>query len=449
MRSQMARLDKGAAILVVIFLVAFLVLFKPWVHGFDTVAYYSWLRSAVIDGNLQMNDEFTHYGYGAERGMTPTGHTYNEWAVGSAILWSPFFLAAHGLSLLARAVGLPVVTDGYAAQYIWAISLGSALYAFIGLLLTYRVCRQFFTLPVSVLAATAIWLSSPLVFYMYSHPIMSHANDAFAYALLIFTWYNTRHRRTWQSAALRGGAAGLCALVRQVNAVFVFFALGEMVIDGIRTWQSSRQAKPLGQLAAQWVAFSVAWWLVYSPQMVAWRIVYGHWIELNPYASGAGVGFSWLRPHTLEVLFSTAHGLFVWTPLLLFAVLGWFFLWRRDQRLTTLLAVNFALQLYVVSAWNDWGGSAAFGQRFFTNMSPAFVLGLAALLSTLQNRAPLAWLATGCVVFIAWNALLIIRYVLDDIPHGGPMPLGELILGQFTVVPRYLGRILEILLQRR
>jgi len=97
MKSQLARLDKGILILIIIFLVAFLVLFKPWIHGFDTVAYYSWLRSAVIDGNLQMSDEFTHYGYGAERGTAPTGYTYNEWAVGSAVLWSPFFLAAHGI----------------------------------------------------------------------------------------------------------------------------------------------------------------------------------------------------------------------------------------------------------------------------------------------------------------------------------------------------------------
>jgi hypothetical protein len=323
------------------------------------------------------------------------------------------------------------------------------LYAFIGLLLIYRVCRQLFTLSVSVLATTAVWLSSPLIFYMYSHPIMSHANDAFAYALLVFTWYNTRYQHTWQSAALRGGAVGLCALVRQVNAVFVFFALGEMVVDGIRDWQSSQEVKSIGQLAAHGVAFSMAWWLVYSPQIVVWRIVYGHWIELDPYASGASVGFNWLHPHTLEVLFSTAHGLFVWTPLLLFAVLGWIFLWRHDKRLTALLVVNFALQLYVVSAWNDWAGSAAFGQRFFTNMTPAFVLGLAALLSTLQNRASLAWLAAGCVLFIFWNGLLIVRYALDDIPHGGPVPLGNLVIGQFTIIPRQLGRILEILLRRQ
>ena len=51
-------LDRGVLVLAAIFLAAFLVLFKPWIHGFDTVAYYAWLRSVVIDGDLQVGDEF-------------------------------------------------------------------------------------------------------------------------------------------------------------------------------------------------------------------------------------------------------------------------------------------------------------------------------------------------------------------------------------------------------
>jgi hypothetical protein len=131
------------------------------------------------------------------------------------------------------------------------------------------------------------------------------------------------------------------------------------------------------------------------------------------------------------------------------SVLGWFPLWQKDRRLTILLALTFTLQLYVVASWGDWSGSAAFGQRFFTNMSPAFVLGLAALLSTLQRRIPIIWLTASCVLFMIWNGLLIVRYALGDISRGGSVPLGNLVIGQFTIVPRQLGRILEILLRRQ
>ena len=71
----------------IVFVLAFLPLFKPWIHGFDTVGYYSWLHSAVIDGNLDVKDEFAHYGYGQERGITATGHTYND----QLSFWPHFF----------------------------------------------------------------------------------------------------------------------------------------------------------------------------------------------------------------------------------------------------------------------------------------------------------------------------------------------------------------------
>ena len=81
-------------------------------------------------------------------------------------------------------------------------------------------------------------------------------------------------------------------------------------------------------------------------------------------------------------------------------------------------------------------------------MVPAFGLGLAALLAVLNRYIAWRWLVAGCVVFVVWNGLLLVRYVLEDIPRDGPVPLGELIAGQFTLAPRYRGRILQILIQR-
>lgn len=440
--------DRGMVILLSVFLVAFPFLFKPWIHGFDTVAYYSWLRTTMIDGNLNVGDEFTHYGYGAERGMTITGYTYNEWAVGSAVLWSPFFLIAHGFSLFASALGVPISADGYGAQYIWAVSIGSAIYAFVGILLTYRLGCALFSPNTCTLATLATWLASPLVFYMYSHPLMSHANDAFAYALYLYTWHRTRQSPRWRKAMLRGVTAGLCALVRQINAVLVFFALAEFVVDGMRAWQSNHHIKELGRTLCNMAAFSLAWWIAYMPQVIVWRVVLGHWIELNPYAAGAGAGFDWLHPHFLGVLFSTNRGLFTWSPLLLLATVGWVYLWRQERRLGALIMTNFVLQLSVIAVWSSWSAAAAFGQRFFTNVVPAFTLGLAALLTSLQKRIHFHWLVGGCALFVIWNGLLIVRYVLGDVPRMGPVPLGDLLLGQFTVISRYFNRIIEILLKR-
>jgi len=440
--------DRGSAALILLFLLAFLPLFKPWVHGADTIGYYAWLRSLVIDGDLQTADEFAHYGMDWLNTYADTGLRDSPGAVGSALLWSPWFLAVHGATLLGRALGLPWSADGYAQPYIVAVSLGSAVYAFIGLLLAYHVARGYFSIPTATLAVAAVWLASPLVFYMYSHPLMSHANDALAYALFLFVWQRTRQGRSAAQYGLLGLIAGLCALVRNQNAALVLFPLLEIAWAAVRRGRSRGWGRAAGRALLQGGAFSTAWWLAFLPQLLVWRTVFGTWLPGNPYAASGGGTFDFLRPHLLGVLFSTDHGLFVWTPLLLPATLGWLWLWRSDRRLAAFLGFNFALQLYIIASWTAWSGAAAFGQRFFTNMVPAFALGLVALLERLQQRLGFRPLVVACALFVAWNGLLLVRYALGDIPRVGPVPLDELIVGQFTVVPRHLERIMHILINR-
>lgn len=412
------------------------------------MGYYSWLRSVMIDGDLDVANEYAHYDHAWMGRTTVTGHRDNPYAVGSAILWSPFYLVAHGLSLAGSTFGLDLVADGYAPHYIVAVSMASVLYAFAGLLLTYRLACQFFRPDVAVLAVSAVWLASPLLFYQYCHPVMSHANDCFAYALFLYVWHHTRRQRTLPQYALLGVTAALTALVRNQNAVLVVFPLLEIIVDAGRGQRIGSSGYSLRTAFYRAFSFSVAWWLAFLPQMFVWRTIFGSWLVANPYASSANGSFDVVHPHLWDVLFSTNHGLFVWTPLILPAVLGWLPLWRKDRRLTALLVFNFALQLYVIASWSSWAGSAAFGQRFFTNMVPAFALGLAALLTALQTRVPVGWLVAGCAFFVIWNGLLIVRYALEDVPHLGPVPLNDLIIGQFTVLPRYLDRIIQILLTR-
>ena len=436
-------------VLLVVFLLGFPALFRPEVRGTDPTGYYSWLRSAVIDGDLNTADEYAHLGRGAVGGTTDTGHWDNPYAIGSALLWAPFFLAAHAITLLVRLLGVSWPADGYGAQYVIAVSLGSALYAWLSVLLTYLLARRLFDATTALIAVLSVWLASPLVFYQYSHPIMAHANDAFVCAVFIFVWYRTRAQRTVIQYALLGAAAGLCALVRNQNTVFVLFPLAEIAYRAVAARRAIGSRRALvATVLSRTGAFSLGWWLAFTPQLITWRVVFGTWLPGNPYARSGGGDFDFLHPHIFGIFFSTNHGLFVWTPLLLAAVCGWFFLWRRDRGLTGLLAVSFALQVCVIASWSSWSGAAAFGQRFFVNMVPAFGLGLAALLSALGRRVAWRWLAAGCASFVVWNGLLLLRYALEDIPRASEVPLDRLVLGQFTLIVRFVDHVVHLVQQR-
>jgi hypothetical protein len=446
---QLRRVGGHWVLLLVVFLIAFPILFRPFVHGMDPVGYYSWLRSALIDGDLDTSNEYEHYGKAQVGSSTSTGHRDNPYAIGSALLWAPFFFSAHALVLVMQRIGSSWPADGYAAPYTFAVSCASALYAWTAVVLTYRLARQLFNTQSALLAVLLAWLASPLVFYQYAHPMMAHANDAFAYALLLWAWCSLQKQRDATHYALVGAAAGLCALVRNQNALFAVIPLVDIGWRAIQMHPASTGWQTVVRSTLIAVgAFSAAWWLTFAPQLVTWKLVFGVWWPGNPYASSGGGEFDWLHPHILGVLLSTDRGLLVWTPALALAAIGWVGLWKRHRRLAAFIVTSFALQLYVIAAWSAWSGAAAFGQRFFTNLIPGFGLGLAALVTRAQERVRWRWLVAGSVVFVAWNGLLMLRYALNDVPHAGTVSLDHLVFGQIEFLLRHAHRVSDLLLGR-
>lgn len=408
--------------LLVVWLAVMLLLFRPEIHGIDTVAYYSWLRSTVVQGSLEVGDEFIHYGYAGHRGPSVTGYTLDEWPVGSAILWLPFFLAAHIFSLAGQALGFPLQADGYDWPYTLAVALGSALYALTALHWLYWLAREFSRRYEATLALIAAWLASPLVFYMSGHPFMSHANDLFVNTLFFRQWASDG-RPTYRSRFLLGLTGGLAACVRLQNAPLMLWP----VADDLRASFSEKAV-----LVKRWAALAGGFLLGFSPQMVVWRVVFGQWLVANPYWIADRGSFNWASPHFFDVLFSTDRGLFTWTPVALLGVWGLVrYLPQHRRRWALFLGVNFLIQVYVIGSWHLWTGAVSFGQRFLINSVPAFALGLAALYTAWGNRKIPAILTAALT---GWNLLLLARYGLVDVPRSGPVPLKDLWLGQFTFI---------------
>src|SRR5262245_31515668 len=66
----------------------------------EGLGYYAWLRSLLIDGDWQFDNEFdefnpTHQGVPPDR--TPAGRRANPWSVGPACVWAIPITLCHGL----------------------------------------------------------------------------------------------------------------------------------------------------------------------------------------------------------------------------------------------------------------------------------------------------------------------------------------------------------------
>jgi hypothetical protein len=437
--------------LVFLFLLS-LVLLNPWVRG-DGVGYYAFARAPLIEHSLNFEHDYVAANTsfrearlderGQPKGMfrTRTGHLENHFTVGPAILWAPFLLIAHGGVLLARAFASQVAADGFSAPYRVAMAFGTAFWGFLGLLLAFRLARQYAGDVWACIATLAIWWASSLPVYMYFNPSWSHAHSAFVASLFVFYWHQTRKQRTLRQWLVLALITGLMLNVYYANAALLMI----LVVDALRDYVSafrggvgSRAA--VLDLLAKHLLFAAVTLLCLLPTFVTRYIVYG-----NPFESGyASVqNWAWRSPYFLAVLFSSEHGLFSWTPLLLLASVGLvLFRWQEPRVGAPLLAG--ALTFYgFIACYPDWAGISSFGNRFFISLTPLFILGLSVFLARVaamfrSQRAAVTTASIVLVAFMLWNGAFMFQWGEHLIPPRGPISWSEMIHNQFKVVPQQL-----------
>ena len=411
--------DRGALAILLVFVLC-LPLLWPRIYAVDSVEYYAYLPSFFFDRDLDFTNEYTRLhalnpragiaGALLEERDRLTGRPINVAPVGTAILWSPAFLLAHGGVTLARLLGAPVAADGFSAPYTWAVALATALYGLLGLLLAYRLARQYAGMWPSAVAVIVCWLASPVVFFMFVSPPWSHVPALFVTALFIVVWHRTRGARSAGQWAMLGLLGGLMTLCREQLGLFLLLpALESLGIYGklvlARRWHTTVR------LFGHHLLFLLVIALTLVPQFLAYRALNGRW---GPSTTVSGK-LNWWSEHFFGTLIDPAHGAFLWTPVWLLGLVGLALLWRRDRFLVAALGVAFLAQVYLNGAFGTtWHLTGSFGFRRLIEATPIFVLGLAVLLDRL--RPPRLITAALAVLLIGWNFGLIAQWSLPPRP---------------------------------
>ena len=448
---------KYEKILALIFICT-LPLVNPWVRG-DGVGYYAFARAPLIEHRLDFRQDWLRANSSFRMGrvddhnqilpaeFTSTGHVDNHFSIGQAILWSPFLLAAHGVVKINHLFGGNMPADGFSFPYIFAAVIATTLYGFLGILISFEIAKKYLPERWAFLGSLGIWFASSLPVYMYFNPSWSHAHSAFTVALFFWYWDRTRADRTWTQWLVLGLISGLMMDVYYICAVLLVVPLFESLAgywQGIRT----RQLRSVGRLFLQDALFALTVFLAFLPTLIVKKIIYGSYLEF-----GYGPHWIFTSPALLKVCFSSEHGLFSWTPVILLAVVGLVLLQNHDRALCVYSMLAFATYLYTIGCYLDWAGISSFGNRFFVSLTPLFILGLASFFDSLaevwhERRA--AVLATSLTaVLIAWNMGLIFQWGTHLIPARGPISWHDAAYNQVAVVPVQAARTLEIYITGR
>lgn len=377
------------------------------IRGADEIEYFSHLRSAVFDRDLDFTNEYEHFYRANPQGLLAfketfldrrepkTGRPINFAPIGSAVVWSPFYLAAH--ALVTNGV-LRGPADGFSPAYTGAVAYGSSLLAIIGFLLAFHALKRFLgvTEGLSLTAVLAVWFGTPAFYYMTVAPAFAHAPSIFAVSLLFLLWLRAREKDGVFDWILMGLCAGLAMLIREQGALFLIapgLDLGLRLLKGDVKRSLERGVAVLGASG-----------IVFAPQLLAYQALNG---SFGP-TQLVQRKMDFASPHFFDVLVSPGHGLLLWTPLLIVAFLG---LLRGVFRLGAVgvfLTAALLAQVYINGSVLSWHQAGAFGSRRFVDSSVLFAIGFAFGLMAVTPRAQKIVVALA----IWWNLSLMMQFGL-------------------------------------
>ena len=367
--------------------------------------YYAYLPSVVIDGDLDFaNQVLEHWGpeFRAEvlENRTETGSVRNKYTIGLALTLLPGFLIGHVAAVFS---GGTIPADGYS----WPYQLGCLaiieLLVWRTLVRADRLMTERLRIPgrATLAGLLLLALGTHYAYYAFREPFMVHAVSAF-WCMEVAAAAATGQRGPgwlWPRLAFFGAMAVVCRPTNIHLAPVAIYGVSQAVqAAGLRR---SLILLPLAGTAIVPIGL----------QLLAWRLHSGSWI----YYSYTGEGFNWTQPALWETLFSSRHGLFFWSPVLLIAV-GALVLRGRDTLVRCWL-LGAVLLWYANSAWHTWWFGDSFGGRAFLELSGLFGIGLGLTFDCLRHKPRLSGaLITLTLVF---NIVLTALYSTHRIPHDG------------------------------
>ncbi|HMO41273.1 MAG TPA: hypothetical protein PKC76_18060 [Saprospiraceae bacterium] len=327
-----------------------------------------------------------------------TGGNYvMKYPAGQALQWTPFFAAAHWY-----AKNTDYTTDGYSAPYQFMISIGSLLIAFLGLWLMRWVLLRYFNDRVAALSLIFLVLGTNYLDYASINGAMTHNNLFTIYAALIYFTLQFYDKPTFARALGIGLLVGLAGLTRPTELISAMIP----VLWGLQApWQKSILErlmffkKHLPKLLIAVLACA----LVGSIQLMYWKYAAGEWIVY----SYQDQGFSWLRPHLKNGLFSYRSGWLVYTPIMIFALVGFIPLYKKQAGIFWTALLFCSLFIYIAFAWDIWWYGGSLGQRTMVQCYPMLLFPFAAFIQWVHHVKWLPYLIYPIFTFFSYFNLWI------------------------------------------
>lgn len=271
-----------------------------------------------------------------------------------------------------------------------------------GLYFSYKIFRGRFTKKVSLILLSILVFGTNLIHYAVYEPSMSHIYSftLITACLYLLTKYLTKP--TDKLLFLIGLLVAFIGLVRNSNFVF---AIIPFIVIFIRTPKKVKLKTFLKTI----MLWGITTLIIFIPQILYWVYSKGSVLTF----SYVNETFNLLEPHIFDILFNIeSNGLFVWHPLLILAIPGFYFWIKTKEPLSIVSIVFLIFMIYLLSTWWAYWFGFSFGHRAFTDFLILFMIPMGYLIKFIfkQKEIVIIIFFATLIFFILQNFIQINNY---------------------------------------
>jgi hypothetical protein len=323
----------------------------------------SWVRQG--DADL---DEYAGLTFPRQ---TIAGHIYSIYPPGTAVV----IVVPVAVAL---AAGVPIESDVFLAMFgkVVAVLLVAVSVGFV-----YLACSAIVR-PTPAVIGTVAYAFGTSVWATSSQQIWEHAPSHLFVAL--GTYLLTRSAR---DVGLAGLALGMAVVVRPTEAFVT-------AVGALAAWRRGALDRYLA-----WGVPAAVFLFLYT------YLVFG---TIRPTYPENELPWTFPPPGWLGLLISPSRGLFIYSPVLLFAIVGYVMAWRAradpSSRFVRDASLAVAGTYVLYSLIGYWWGGWVFGTRYLNDVGPLFALGIGFAIDRGALRASLARAAFA--IALGWSIFL-------------------------------------------
>ena len=344
--------------------------------SYDGIGYYTYLPQTFIQGNIRMTSLDETQALLVKHKLVPLelyqynrtkqGYFTSRYSIGLALLQSPFFLTAHLYTLLTGGEA-----DGYSANYQLFLKVSHLFYIFMGFYFLRKILRTWHSDVVTGMTLLFTGFFTTILLQSYVGSGMTHGplfGVQMAVVYLTLKWHQTRSRKDF---FLLGFMLALAAVCRPTEIILVLIPLLWEVYS-----MSTFRIKLFALFAEKrnWQHFFYGFFLAIFPQFFWWWYTTGspiYYSYQNP-----GEGFEFIYSPVLKSLFHPRSGVFIYSPILLVGIIGYFLIKKENKKIFLSLLIFTVVYFYVLGSWSvEW-----YGFRSFTQCYGIPAIGLASVI---------------------------------------------------------------------